>query len=378
MEMTHFIEFWDSLGYSRYILVLLIVCFCFHLIFLIYRAILLFANEEQEAVSPSEGVSVIITCGNKAELLQKNLEAFLEQDYPCFEIIVVDECSEDETQYVLAEWQEKYPNLKTSRIFPETKFRCTKKLAINLGVLAAQYDVLLFTEINCVPESKNWIRSMQSYFDKKTAVVIGYSNYAQGSSHLDIRRYFRFLWFWKAASLIDRGIYAIGNGYNMGYRKKYYLEKKGFTGNTQEYIGYDTEMVEGLSKEGTVKIVKDEDSRIIIEGSSSKVWKDDYSYYYATKSRWAFKAALWSNLDFVLEALFYVCSLCMLVLNPFCVYLFIPVVLVFLIDLIVINICFKKLKIKKIFITSLLINTMGFMYKWCYSIYSTFVSKKWK
>lgn len=73
------------------------------------------------------------------------------QAYDKFEVIVVDECSEDDTQDVLAEIQKDYPQLRSTRIFPDTKFRFTKKLAINIGVLAAKYDILLFSEINCRP-----------------------------------------------------------------------------------------------------------------------------------------------------------------------------------------------------------------------------------
>lgn len=185
--------------------------------------------------------------------MKQNLEAFLTQEYPKYEVIVVDECSEDETQDVLSDLQQKYPHLKTTRIFPETKFRRTKKIAINIGVLAAQYDVLLFSEINCKPGSGRWLHAMASYFTPDTAVVIGYSNYPVDGAGGKFRCYFRFLWFWKTMVLNRRGLQVVGNGNNMGYRKKYYLEKRGFTANTQEYIGYDTEIVKDMAKRGRSK-----------------------------------------------------------------------------------------------------------------------------
>lgn len=378
VNMNNFVEFWNQLGYNKFFLILLVVFFICHIAFLVYRTIIVIAKKKQTGKEREEGVSVIITCSNQAELLQQNLEAFLNQDYPCFEVIVVDECSEDETQEVLSEMQKKYPALKTSRIFPGTKFRRTKKIAINIGVLAAQYDVLLFSEIDCRPEGKNWIRSMQAEFDENTAVVIGFANYAVGSSSFDIRRYFRFLWFWKAILFVRNGMNVIGNGYNMGYRKKYYLEKRGFSGNTQEYIGYDTEMVRELSRKGNVKVVKGEEARIIIGDDSRKAWKDDYSYYYATKRRWPWGVYIWSNADFVLETIFYILSLYFVLFNSLHEYFVIPIVLTYLIDLIVINICLKHLGQRKLFLTSLTVNTFGFAYKWYYSIYSIFTSKKWR
>lgn len=376
--MNNFAEFWESLGYNKYFLVLLGVFFCTHVISMIYRSTVLLSRRKQGMHGGEEGVSVIITCSNRAGQLKENLEAFLTQDYSRYEVIVVDECSEDETQDVLSELQQKYPHLRTTRIFPETKFRRTKKIAINIGVLAAQYDILLFSEINCLPESKNWVRSMQSFFTPDTAVVLGFSNYPAGAENGDIRRYFRFLWFWKAMVLAKNRLYVMGNGYNMGYRKKYYLEKRGFTRNTQEYIGYDTEMVKELSRKGAVKVVKDPDCRIMIGSGDKKTWMDDCSYYYATKQRWPVPVKVWSNLDFVAELLFYALAVYFIFTGFLHNYILIPIVLTFLMDFIVINICLKHLGQRKLFITSFTVNILGFIYKWYYSVYSIFTGKKWK
>lgn len=375
--MSNFIAFWESLGYNKFLLILLVTFFFCHIILLIYRSIVLVSKKKNGGSRREEGVSVIITCSNKAELLNQNLSAFLEQEYPFYEVIIVDECSEDDTQDVLSEMQKKYPNLRTTRIFPDTKFRRTKKIAINIGVLAAQHDILLFTEINCKPESKYWVRAMQSNFDANTAVVVGYSNYSVSAS-TGLRRYFRFLWFWKAVMLVRNGMYVTGNGYNMGYRKKYYLEKRGYTRNTQEYIGYDTEMVRELSKKGAVKVVKDEDCRMLMDDDSRKAWEDDYSYYYATKRRWPWYVGVCSNTDFVIEGFFYILSFYFIIFTLYREYFAIPVVLTFLLDLIVINICLKYLGQKKLFLTSLTVNTFGFVYKGFYSMYSIFTSKKWR
>ncbi len=376
--MNNFVEFWDSLGYNRFFLVLLVITFAGHAVYMIYKAVLLMVNRKQGVAAEGEGVSVIITCSNKAELLEKNLEAFLMQDYPLFEVIVVDECSEDDTQDLLSDLQQKYPHLKTSRIFPGTKFRCTKKIAINIGVLAAQYDILLFSEINCVPDSKQWIRCMQSYFEPNTAVVIGYSNYEAGNKGTGLPRYFRFLWFWKMLLLVRNGFYSVGNGYNMGYRKKYYLEKRGYTGNTQEYLGYDTEMVKVLSQKGKVKVVKDPESRVSIEEISPKIWENDFSYYYATRRRWPLPVRMRISLDFVVECVFYLLAFYFIFWSQLHKYVLIPLVLTFLIDFMVINLCLKHLGQKKLFITSLTVNTFGFIYRWYYSIYSIFTSRKWR
>ena len=282
-NMSNIAEFWSSLGYNGYFFILLIILFVIHLIVMISRGVILVSKPRTVLPSRNEGVSVIITCSNKADLLKKNLEVFLKQDYPLYEVIVVDECSEDDTQDVLADLQTRYPHLKTTRIFPDTKFRRTKKIAINIGVLAARYDILLFTEINCLPESDHWIEAMSSHFTPDTAVVIGYSNYMVKEEAISFRRFFRFLWFWKTYVQVKQKLFVTGNGTNMGYRKKFYLETRGYSRNTQEYIGYDTEMVKKIAPKGKVRMAKEMEARILIEEKGFQDWKDDFSYYFATK-----------------------------------------------------------------------------------------------
>lgn len=374
--MDELMLFWDSLEGYRAVFVLLVVFFLWHVVWLAYRCSLL-GVKKQPAHGPKEGVSVIITCSNRAELLEQNLEAFLQQNYPRFEVIVVDECSEDETQEVLSKLQKRYAHLKVSRIPSATKFRCTKKIAINIGILAAKYDVLLFSEIYCRPLSADWIRTMQAYFDKETAVVLGFANY-EAKKGAGMKRYFRFLRFWRMVDLAQVGMYVMGNGCNMGYRKSFYLEERGFTGNTQAYIGFDTEMVKKLSKRGKVKVVKEVEAHVAILDDSVKAWEDDCSYAYATRSRWPWRVVLWVNMDFVMEMLFYVSAFYLIVVNDYRLYFSGLVIFMCLYNLIIINLGQKRLHQMKLFLPSLRSTTCGFIQKGYYDICSMFTSRKWK
>lgn len=376
--MGNFAEFWDSLGVFSYLLVAVLVLFCIHLIFVIYRSVVFLAKREPAPQKTPEGVSVIITSNNKADYLKENLEAFLTQDYPEFEVIVVDECSEDSTQDVLAEFQKKYSNLRITRIFPDTKFHCTKKLAINIGVLAASYDILLFSEINCTPQSKNWIGTMQSRFDQNTAVVIGFTNYAFHNEKISFRRFFRFSRFLKMVMMVRSKAFVLGDGCNMAYRKKYYIEKRGFSKNSQIYMGYDYDMVKSLSEKGKVKVIQDADAFIQINDIRKKTWTEDFSYYYATKREWAPWTICLSDFDAVVKFLFYILAICLIFSGILHKYIFIFVLLAFLMDIVTINVYLRHLYQKKLFLTSLTVSTVGFLYRWYYNVYSIFTSKKWR
>ena len=80
---------------------------------------------------------------------------------------------------------------------------------------------------------------MQSYFDKDTAVVLGFSNYIEHGSGIMKRRCFRLLRFLKMCFLVKSKKYILGDGCNSAYRKSYYIKNRGFTGNSQSYLGYE-------------------------------------------------------------------------------------------------------------------------------------------
>ena len=164
----------------------------------------------------------------------------------------------------------------------------------------------------------------------------------------------------------------------VGYRKKYYLEKRGFTANTQEYIGYDTEIVKDMAKKGTVKVVKDPDTRVVICDERKKAWKDDYSYYYATKRRWPLAVRLSSDVDFIVESIVYLSAFYFIIQGTLREYSAGIIILTFLIDFIVINVVLKHLGQRKLFLTSFTVNTLGFIFQWYYNFYSIFTAKKWR
>ncbi|MDL2331338.1 glycosyltransferase, partial [Odoribacter sp. OttesenSCG-928-A06] len=268
------------------------------------KCILLSRKPKKQEKEHHEGVSIVITANNRAEDIRENLTSFLEQDYPQFEVIIVDECSEDDTQDVLADFQETYPHLRTTRIFPGAKFRSTKKLAINLGILAAKYDIVLFTQISSRPATPNWVRLMESYFTDKVSVVVGYANF-DADKKRDIPRIFRFRHFIETFFLFKCKQYVSGEGFNMGCRKSSYLPQKVFSKNSHSYSGYDSDIVKALSKCGEVNVVKDTDAAILLNDNLRKTWGERMAYYYNNKRKWSSFTVFCSNYELLLRWLIY-------------------------------------------------------------------------
>ena len=79
-------------------------------------------------------VSVIICAREESENLRRNLTAVLEQDYPQFEVIVINDGDTDESEDYLTLLEEKYPHLYHSFVPDSSRYISRKKLAVTLGI----------------------------------------------------------------------------------------------------------------------------------------------------------------------------------------------------------------------------------------------------
>jgi biofilm PGA synthesis N-glycosyltransferase PgaC len=194
---------------------------------LFYLAPCLYHPKEKKA--SAEPVSVIICARNEAENLARFLPSVLEQDYPSFEVIVVNDCSEDSTDDVLGELLTKYNNLRVSSITRDPKFTHTKKFAQFIGIKAATNELLLLTDADCQPESPLWLSGMVSCFTEKVDFVLGYGGYLKGKGLLaNYIRYDTMFIAMQYLGMAIRGIPYMGVGRNLAYRRSLFFRNKGF------------------------------------------------------------------------------------------------------------------------------------------------------
>ena len=185
-------------------------------------------------------VSVIICARNEEENLRNFLPAVLEQDYPEYEVIVVNDCSEDETYNVLGGFLKKYPHLKVSNITKDPKFTHNKKFAQFIGIKTASNELMLFTDSDCRPESEKWLESMVMHFNDKTDFVLGYGGYFRRKGLLN--RYIRYdsmVIAMQYLGMAIKGMPYMGVGRNLAYRRSLFFEKKGFGIHTYLASGDD-------------------------------------------------------------------------------------------------------------------------------------------
>ncbi|MCU0460982.1 MAG: glycosyltransferase [Bacteroidales bacterium] len=193
-----------------------------------------------ETTGTKKPVSIIICARNESENLRDFLPAVLEQDYPDYEVIVVNDCSEDNSYDVLGTYLQKYPHLKISSVNKDPKFAHNKKFAQFIGIKAAKNDILLFTDADCMPESPQWISGMASHFDDNVDFVLGYGGYQKKSGLLN--KYVRFDAMTIAIQYLGmaiRGVPYMGVGRNLAYRRNVFFDNKGFGSHTYIISGDD-------------------------------------------------------------------------------------------------------------------------------------------
>ena len=185
-------------------------------------------------------VSIIICARNEAENLKKFLPAVLEQDYTDYEVIVVNDCSEDNSYLILGNYLLQYPHLRISTVNKDPKFTHNKKFAQFIGIKAAKNDILLFTDADCHPESDKWLETMTSHFTEKTDFVLGYGGYINNKGVLN--KYIRFDCLSIAMQYLGmavRGIPYMGVGRNLAYRRSLFFANNGYGAHNHLISGDD-------------------------------------------------------------------------------------------------------------------------------------------
>jgi glycosyltransferase involved in cell wall biosynthesis len=221
-------------------------------------------------------VSVIICAKNESDHLKRFLPEIYTQDYPHFEVVLIDDRSSDDTWEVMDSFKEKYP-LKTRVVrvdFTENPtFVGNKKYALTLGIKAAKYEHLLFTDADCRPVSKNWIKGMSAHFDQKKELILGYGKYFTTPGLLN--KLIRFETLQTAMQYFSyalSGVPYMGVGRNLAYTKNLFFENNGFYNHIKILSGDDDLFVNSVSNNINTAVCMEPDTFTI--SKPKKTWKE--------------------------------------------------------------------------------------------------------
>lgn len=219
----------------------------FTIIFSFFIGIVFLENSKNTKINK---ISVIIAARNEEKHLPNLLDSLISQNYPKenYEIIVVDDRSEDKTATIVKKYQIQSSNIILLQVITESKQLLGKKGALDKGIRAAKYDLLAFTDADCVP-TRNWLTQINKHFTNDTDVVAGYSFIHYKN------RFFQFLKNLERSSIF--AIVAGSFGWNLGititagnmaYRKELFYKVGGFGDIGKIRSGDDDLMIQKMGR----------------------------------------------------------------------------------------------------------------------------------
>lgn len=201
-----------------------------------------FSFAKPQALAPKRiPISVIVCAKNEEENVRKFVPLLAEQNYATFEIVLIDDASSDNTLEVFEEFEKMYSNVKLVKVENNEAFWGNKKFALTLGIKAAKYDYLLFTDADCYPTSKDWITTMSSQFTMHKNIVLGYGAYEKISNSF-LNKIIRFETLVTATqyfSWAQLGKPYMGVGRNMAYKREEFFKVRGFMDHMKLRSGDD-------------------------------------------------------------------------------------------------------------------------------------------
>jgi glycosyltransferase involved in cell wall biosynthesis len=185
-------------------------------------------------------VSIVITAKNDAHRLLNTLPELLTQDYPCYEVVVVNDNSDDETPQVIIDFQNRFNNLKMVNLESSVTTIKGKKFPLSLGIKEATYEHVLLTDADCMPASNQWLKLMARHFNNKTKIVLGFNNIRKRTGLFNgLVRFDKLHQAIQFFSYCLAKIPFMGIGQNLAYTKTIFFNNNGFASQNHLQFGDD-------------------------------------------------------------------------------------------------------------------------------------------
>ena len=268
-----------------------------------------------EALEP---VSVVVCARDAYEQLTEFIPILLSQDYPQFEVVVVNDCSDDETEEYLKDLERREPRVKPVQLRQHLNFFNGKKFPLSMGIKSSSYDLLVLTDADCRPTSNQWLRSVVNHYDHNTEVVIGYSRYQRTGGILNLLMRFDALQnglMYLSSALAGKPY--MGVGQNLSYRQRLFFRNKGFISHYTRAAGDDDVFISQVATKKNTQVQIDADNTIErIPTTSPSVWARERRRRYSTIPMYKRSTRSLMALHYWSQFLFYGCLITLPFLPP--------------------------------------------------------------
>ena len=247
----------------------------------------LFSFKEPDG-SCQDPVTVVICARNEERNLSANLPNILNQDYDRYEVVVVNDRSDDGTLATLKKLQEQYDHLKVVENVEVGNY-VGKKKALRIGIHNATYDKLLLTDADCRPASAQWLRLMVSQLDNKE-IVLGFGKLEKSSGWVNkLIRWETLQTVIQYSSFALAGMPYMGVGRNLAYKKELFKTSSEFEEHLDIPSGDDDLFVSEKGEYQNVALQLKPDAYTYSEGVSNiKKWWRQKRRHMSTSSLYRF------------------------------------------------------------------------------------------
>lgn len=258
------------------------------------------------------GVSVIVYAKNEEERIREYLAALLKQEYPEYEVIVINDASIDNTAGIVEAMLEEDERLRFSFVPESSRNVSRRKVAFTIGAKAAKYPVLLITAANTEIPSPQWLRRMAAPFeDPGVEVVLGTSFFPR-ENHKGAGRWYRqfdslsVLSQWLGSALA--GAPYRGDAYALAYRRQTFFDRNGFALTNRFVAGEDDIFINTIATPENTVVALHPDAmlrRVLPTDEYPRLWlreKERYTFTQRYLETWALRRqagmslALWLGL----------------------------------------------------------------------------------
>lgn len=272
------------------------------------------SGEDSTTLPP---VSVVLTARNDAAWLKENLVYLLEQDYPDFEVVVVDYLSTDDTEFVLKLLHDYYPHLKVVPFKEDVNLFQGKKYPLSIGIKSAKNDILMLADPDCTPKNLHWLRGMVHGYREGTQLVLGYCGVKRSKNLLGwLQQYDALAYGAQYLGSVLMGHPYTGSGRNLSYRRSFFFKQGAFIRHYDVADGSDDLFVyQNATRRNTTICINDDACLMAEPKHHFYQWHDDRRHRVATRNRHSLIDRIRESLPTWASVLFYLTAILLILSN---------------------------------------------------------------
>ncbi|MDY0054386.1 MAG: glycosyltransferase [Bacteroidales bacterium] len=208
-------------------------------------------------------VSVVICVQSESKNLEEKLPIVLEQEYPNFEVVIVNEDSEENSynKQVLRALSQVYSNLQIVNIPNNINYFQGKKFPISLGIKTAKNDIIILTDDDTMPTCYTWIDEIVERFTKGKEIVIGYTAIETKKGLLNsLIQYDNHTIALNYLGNAILGNPYMGRGKNLAFKRDLFFRQGGYISHYVIPVGEDDIFINKVSTKKNTNFVLSKDS----------------------------------------------------------------------------------------------------------------------